>query len=159
MKLVRKHAHLLAGILTLQILLFSLSGSWGEVFRSFSLLPLLVMLCALKQNWLGLGICILSGFLLDIFSFATFGSFLFKSAFLFFVAGLWLEFFSGLSLYMLFTLLVFTEVFLNRFAVFLLTWGKESLFQHFPLLTFVLNLAVGYLLIFLIMENSGPEER
>jgi len=158
-KLARKHAHLLAGILTLQILLFLFSSSWGEIFRNFSLLPLLVILCALKQNWLGLGICILSGFLLDIFSFATFGSFLFKSAFLFFVTGLWLEFFSGLSLYVLLTLLVFTEVFLNRFAVFLLTWGKESLFQHFPLLTFILNLAVGYLLIFLVVENSGPEER
>jgi len=158
-KLVSKYNRLVAGILAAQVIFFLFLGSWGGFFRDFSFLPFLVILCVLKRSWSGLGICVISGFLLDIFSFATFGSFLFKTSFLFFIAGLWLEFFSGLSLYMLLTFLAVVETFLDRFTVFLLTWGKEPLFQRFPFLTLFLNLAAGYLLIFFSMGESGMEER
>lgn len=159
MKLVSKYNRLVAGILAAQVIFFLFLGSWGGFFRGFSFLPFLVILCVLKRNWSGLGICVISGFLLDIFSFATFGSFLFKTSFLFFIAGLWLEFFSGLSLYILLTFLAVVETFLDRFTVFLLTWGKEPLFQRFPFLTLFLNLVAGYLLIFFSMGESGMEER
>jgi len=94
-KLVSKYNCLVAGVLAAQVMFFVFLGSWGGFFRNFSFLPFLVVLCVLKRNWSGLSICVLSGFLLDIFSFATFGSFLFKTSFFFFIAALWLEFFSG----------------------------------------------------------------
>lgn len=151
---------LLSGFLIVQIIFLVFSNFLGRSLQNLSLLPFLVILCALQQNWVGLCACVVFGFLLDIFSFATFGTFLFKSSFLFFLASLWLSFFFNLSLYVLLTFLVIVEkMFLDKLVIFLLNWGKEPFFRDLPFLALILDLVIGYLLLFLFVRETNIEER